>query len=106
MISDLPEWDDHEGVHFLSDAASGLRAIVAVHSTHLGPGGGGTRLWTYPDETAAVRDALRLSRAMSYKNAMAGLEPLHGFGIGPGDGTGAALALNTLKAACAGFATL
>ena len=81
MISDLSEWDEHEGVHFLSDAASGLRAIVAVHSTHLGPGGGGTRLWTYPDETAAVRDALRLSRAMSYKNAMAGLELGGGKGV-------------------------
>jgi len=73
MMFDLPEWDDHEGLHVLTDAPSGLRAVVAVHSTHLGPGGGGTRLWSYASDELAVRDALRLSRAMSYKNAMAGL---------------------------------
>ena len=81
MIFDLPEWDAHEGLHILTDADSGLRAVVAVHSTHLGPGGGGTRLWSYPDERAAIRDALRLSRAMSYKNAMAGLELGGGKGV-------------------------
>lgn len=80
MILDLPEWDDHEGLHILTDSASGLRAVVAVHSTALGPGAGGTRLWSYPDDRAAIRDALRLSCAMSYKNAMAGL------GLGGGKG--------------------
>ena len=81
MIFDLPEWDDHEGLHLLTDAASGLRAVVAVHSTALGPGGGGTRLWSYPSDELAVRDALRLSRAMSYKNAMAGLRLGGGKGV-------------------------
>ena len=55
------------------DRASGLRAVIAVHSTHLGPAAGGTRFWHYADSQAAITDALRLSRGMSYKNAMAGL---------------------------------
>lgn len=68
-----PDFDDHEVVHVVRDRASGLTAIVALHSTHLGPGAGGTRFWHYADGRQAVRDALRLSRGMSYKNAMAGL---------------------------------
>ena len=68
-----PDFDDHEMVHVVRDRASGLMAIIAVHSTHLGPGAGGTRFWHYPDPKAGLRDALRLSRGMSYKNAMAGL---------------------------------
>ena len=68
-----PDFDDHEVVHVVRDRASGLTAIVALHSTHLGPGAGGTRFWHYADGRGAVRDALRLSRGMSYKNAMAGL---------------------------------
>ena len=56
-----------------SDAASGLRAVIAVHNTVRGPAAGGTRLWSYADPQDAVTDALRLSKAMSYKNAMAGL---------------------------------
>jgi leucine dehydrogenase len=55
------------------DRASGLTAIIAIHSTHLGPAAGGTRFWHYADPSGAMRDALRLSRGMSYKNAMAGL---------------------------------
>jgi leucine dehydrogenase len=55
------------------DRASGLTAIIAIHSTHLGPAAGGTRFWHYADPAGAMRDALRLSRGMSYKNAMAGL---------------------------------
>jgi leucine dehydrogenase len=70
---DFPDFDDHEVVHFVTDRETGLRAIIAVHSTQLGPGAGGTRFWHYPDRGDAVRDALRLSRGMSYKNAMAGL---------------------------------
>lgn len=69
----LPDFDDHEGVHLFRDRASGLTAIIAVHSTALGPAAGGTRFWHYSDESAAITDALRLSRGMSYKNAMAGL---------------------------------
>ena len=68
-----PDFDDHEMVHFVHDRASGLTTIVALHSTHLGPGAGGTRFWHYADPAHGLRDALRLSRGMSYKNAMAGL---------------------------------
>ena len=68
-----PDFDDHEMVHFVRDRKSGLTAIIAVHSSHLGPGAGGTRFWHYPDPKDGLRDALRLSRGMSYKNAMAGL---------------------------------
>ncbi len=76
-IWDLPDFDAHESVHLFDDPKSGLRAVIALHSTHLGPGAGGTRFWHYADKQAAVTDALRLSRGMSYKNAMAGL-PLGG----------------------------
>jgi leucine dehydrogenase len=72
-IWDLPDFDDHEAVHLFDDAASGLRAVIAVHSTHLGSAAGGTRFWHYADSQSAITDALRLSRGMSYKNAMAGL---------------------------------
>ena len=68
-----PDFDDHELVQFTHDPESGLTAIVAIHSSHLGPGAGGTRFWHYADPAGAMRDALRLSRGMSYKNAMAGL---------------------------------
>jgi leucine dehydrogenase len=74
---DFPDFDDHEIVHFVTDRATGLRAVIAVHSTHLGPGAGGVRFWNYAESGEAVRDALRLSRGMSFKNAMAGL-PLGG----------------------------
>jgi len=74
---DFPDFDDHELVHFVTDRDSGLRAIVAVHSTHLGPGAGGARFWHYAAPGEALADALRLSRGMSFKNAMAGL-PLGG----------------------------
>lgn len=74
---DYPDFDDHELVHFVTDRASGLCAVIAVHSTCLGPAGGGVRFWHYADPGEAVRDALRLSRGMSFKNAMAGL-PLGG----------------------------
>src|SRR5207237_4410602 len=73
----LPDFDAHEEVHFVSDEKSGLKAIVAVHSTHLGPAAGGARFWHYAKDADALTDALRLSRGMSYKNAMAGL-PLGG----------------------------
>jgi valine dehydrogenase (NAD+) len=65
---------DHEQVVFCRDVKSGLRAVIAVHSTALGPALGGTRFYPYADENAAVNDALRLSRAMSYKNSLAGLD--------------------------------
>ena len=74
---DYPDFDAHELVHFVTDRSSGLRAIIAVHSRHLGPAAGGTRFWHYARSAEAVADALRLSRGMSFKNAMAGL-PLGG----------------------------
>ncbi|WP_235912683.1 Leu/Phe/Val dehydrogenase [Croceibacterium salegens] len=67
------DFDEHERVELVHDRASGLTAIIALHSTYLGPAAGGTRFWHYTDPDAAMRDALRLSRGMSYKNAMAGL---------------------------------
>jgi leucine dehydrogenase len=73
----LPDFDAHEEIHFVTDEKCGLKVIVAVHSTHLGPAGGGVRFWHYAKDDDAVTDALRLSRGMSYKNAMAGL-PLGG----------------------------
>jgi leucine dehydrogenase len=72
-----PDFDAHEALHFVTDRNSGLRAIIALHSTHLGPAAGGTRMWHYADDADALTDALRLSRGMSFKNAMAGL-PLGG----------------------------
>jgi valine dehydrogenase (NAD+) len=64
----------HEQVVFCHDAPSGLRAIIAVYSTVLGPALGGTRFYPYPSEEAALADVLNLSRAMAYKNALAGLD--------------------------------
>ena len=66
-------FDHHERVVFCHDAATGLKAIIAIHSTALGPAAGGTRLWTYASDDEALHDVLRLSQGMSYKNAMAGL---------------------------------
>ena len=68
-----PAFDDHERVLFCRDAPTGLFAIIAVHSTALGPAAGGCRLWSYADASEALYDVLRLSQGMSYKNAMAGL---------------------------------
>jgi leucine dehydrogenase len=73
----LPDFDDHEAIHFITNDECGLRAIIAIHSTHLGPAAGGCRFWHYAKDEEALVDALRLSRGMSYKNAMAGL-PLGG----------------------------
>lgn len=76
-VTSHPAFDGHEMVHFAHDPATGLRAIIAVHASTLGPGAGGVRMWNYTSEEAAIRDVLRLSRGMSYKNAMAEL-PLGG----------------------------
>lgn len=75
---DHPEFDDHEQVLFCSDPKAGLRAIIAVHNTALGPAIGGCRMWPYENSDLALTDALRLSRGMTYKNALAGLA--HGGG--------------------------
>ncbi len=68
----------HEQVVFCHDAPTGLRAIIAIYSTALGPALGGTRFYPYPSEDAALADVLNLARAMAYKNALAGLD--HGGG--------------------------
>ena len=71
---DLFADSDHEQVVFAHDPASGLRAIVAIHSTSLGPALGGTRFHPYASTDEALRDVLALSRGMTYKNALAGLD--------------------------------
>jgi leucine dehydrogenase len=72
-VFDLPEFDAHEDVTFLADRASGLRAILAIHDTTLGPALGGCRILPYPSSGEALRDVLRLSRAMTFKGACAGI---------------------------------
>lgn len=64
---------DYEQLLFCHDEPSGLKAIIAIHDTTLGPALGGTRMWTYATEEDAIEDALRLARGMTYKNAAAGL---------------------------------
>ena len=64
----------HEEVVIASDASCGYKGIIAVHSTALGPALGGTRFWQYDSDEAAITDALRLSRGMTYKNAVANLD--------------------------------
>jgi leucine dehydrogenase len=73
-IFSSPAFEGHEGLHAFHDGKAGLNCLIAIHSTALGPASGGVRMWAYPDDQAAIDDALRLSRAMSYKNAMAGLD--------------------------------
>jgi len=73
-LFDSPSFEGHEGVHAFSDEKSGLKCIIAVHSTARGPAAGGCRMWPYASAAEALEDALKLSRAMSYKNAMADLE--------------------------------
>ncbi|KOY88045.1 leucine dehydrogenase [bacterium 336/3] len=65
--------NNHEQVVFCNDPQTGLKAIIAIHNTVLGPAAGGTRMWMYNSEAEALKDVLRLSRGMTYKNAVAGL---------------------------------
>ncbi|TWX52285.1 Leu/Phe/Val dehydrogenase [Colwellia hornerae] len=80
-IFDLVDFDNHEQVVYCSDDATGLKAIIAVHSTALGPAAGGCRFWDYVNDEAALTDVLRLSKGMTYKNAMAGLKLGGGKGV-------------------------
>jgi len=64
---------EHENVVFCNDEETGLKAIIAMHDTTLGPALGGTRMWDYASEEEALRDVLRLSRGMTYKAAISGL---------------------------------
>jgi len=73
QLFEMREFDGHERVVFGTDEATGLRAIIAIHSTTLGPAAGGCRMWPYASSHEATRDVLRLSKGMSYKNAMADL---------------------------------
>lgn len=72
-VFDRDLFQDHESVHFFADKETGLNGVIAIHSTNIGPAAGGTRFWTYASSLEACDDALNLSRAMSYKNAMAGI---------------------------------
>lgn len=72
-VFEHPEFDYHEAIHFFDEPTTGLKAIVAIHSTALGPAAGGCRCWRYRSSADALTDALRLSRGMTYKNAVAGL---------------------------------
>jgi leucine dehydrogenase len=76
-VFETQDFDHHETVAFFDDKDSGLKAIIAIHSTALGPACGGTRMYPYADSDAALIDVLRLSRGMSYKSAMADV-PLGG----------------------------
>ncbi len=69
-----PAFEGHEALHAFHDKAAGLKCLIAIHSTARGPATGGCRMWAYADDQAAIDDALKLSRAMSYKNAVADLE--------------------------------
>ena len=64
---DHPSFDAHEGVHAFHDPESGLRAIIAIHSTALGPAAGGRRMWNYASGQALLTVALRLSPGMSFQ---------------------------------------
>lgn len=72
-VFDAASFDDHEQLVFAADRESGLQAIIAIHSTRLGPAVGGCRMYPYSSEGEALQDVLRLSRGMSYKTALAGL---------------------------------
>lgn len=73
ILFEYMEKYDYEQLVFCHDLNSGLKAIIAIHDTTLGPALGGTRMWTYDSEAEAIEDALRLARGMTYKNAAAGL---------------------------------
>lgn len=72
VIAQMSKYD-HEQLLFCNDNATGLKAIIAVHNTVLGPALGGTRMWAYNNEMEALNDVLRLSRGMTYKNSISGL---------------------------------
>ena len=83
-----PDYDDHEKLLFAYDAESGLKALVAVHSSALGPAFGGCRMYPYDDEAQALADVLRLSRGMTYKAAICGLPYGGGKSVIIGDPSG------------------
>ena len=84
-VFEHPEFDNHEHVAFYADAATGLKAIIAIHNTHLGPALGGCRMWPYLNSSEALTDVLRLSKGMTYKAAMANLQQGGGKAVIIGD---------------------
>src|SRR5256884_1478754 len=72
-IFDLMEAYDYENIFFCQEKTFGLKAIIVIHNTTLGPAAGGCRIWPYATEADAIKDAVRLARSMTYKNAAAGL---------------------------------
>lgn len=87
MVFDTHDFDDHEQVTFCHDKESGLKAIIAIHNTNLGPALGGCRFWPYASEKEAIKDVLRLSRGMTYKAALADLHLGGGKAVIIGDAT-------------------
>jgi leucine dehydrogenase len=75
----------HQKLVYCSDPGTGLKAIIAIHDTTLGPALGGTRMWPYKSESEALHDVLRLSRSMTYKAAITGLNLGGGKGVIIGD---------------------
>ncbi len=73
MVFSVADYDDHEAIVFHQDKKSGLKAIIGIHNTNLGPALGGCRMWPYATEQEAVTDVIRLSRGMTYKAAITGL---------------------------------
>ncbi len=73
-VFDAIDFDSHEKIVFCSDPSTGLRAIIAIHNTTRGPALGGCRMWPYGHEDDALKDVLRLSRGMTYKAAISGLD--------------------------------
>jgi leucine dehydrogenase len=73
FIFDLMETHDYENIFFCQEKTLGLKAIIAIHDTTLGPAAGGIRMWPYANEADAIKDVLRLARGMTYKCAAAGL---------------------------------
>ncbi|MES2388180.1 MAG: Glu/Leu/Phe/Val dehydrogenase [Bacteroidota bacterium] len=73
-VFSAPAYDNHENVVFCRDEETGLKAIIGVHSTVLGPALGGLRIWNYATEAEALNDVLRLSRGMTFKNSISGLD--------------------------------
>src|SRR4051812_17649945 len=69
-----PSFSNHEEIVFCHDKETGLKAIIAIHNTTLGPALGGTRMWQYKSDAEALNDVLRLSRGMTYKAAISGLQ--------------------------------
>jgi len=85
VLDDFADYDAHYKIRQFTDEASGLKAWIAVHNVNIGPALGGCRMFAYQSDKDAIRDVLRLSRGMTYKNALAGLPLGGGKGVIMGD---------------------